>query len=156
MTRPKVVAKTELGAKRTCANCGTKFYDLKRSPIVCPKCEAVYQQPVERASRAPAAAKVKPVAPEESVIKEVPVEEGLVKEAPVKESPELVSLEEAEQEQAPAKRTAETSEEDDFEIEAAPLDDDADDPFLTDDEDENEDDVTGLIGGSIAPDTDET
>jgi len=34
------VAKPEWGTKRTCLTCGTKFYDLKRSPIVCPKCSA--------------------------------------------------------------------------------------------------------------------
>jgi hypothetical protein len=28
--------------KRRCASCDTAFYDLKRVPIVCPKCGAVY------------------------------------------------------------------------------------------------------------------
>lgn len=27
-----------LGLKRTCLSCGAKFYDLEKSPIVCPKC----------------------------------------------------------------------------------------------------------------------
>jgi len=35
------VTKPELGTKRQCENCGTRFYDLKRQPITCPKCEAV-------------------------------------------------------------------------------------------------------------------
>ena len=26
------------GVKRRCASCDTAFYDLNRSPIVCPKC----------------------------------------------------------------------------------------------------------------------
>jgi hypothetical protein len=30
--------KAEWGVKRTCLGCGARFYDLKRSPIVCPKC----------------------------------------------------------------------------------------------------------------------
>lgn len=30
----------ELGSKHTCFRCGTKFYDLKRSPVFCPKCHA--------------------------------------------------------------------------------------------------------------------
>jgi len=34
------VANPEWGAKRICQNCGTKFYDLERVPIVCPKCRA--------------------------------------------------------------------------------------------------------------------
>ena len=35
------MAKPEWGVKRTCTSCGTRFYDLRRDPIVCPKCEAV-------------------------------------------------------------------------------------------------------------------
>jgi len=30
--------KTERGTKRACLNCGTRFYDLMRTPPVCPKC----------------------------------------------------------------------------------------------------------------------
>jgi uncharacterized protein (TIGR02300 family) len=37
------VTKPELGTKRLCANCGVKFFDLNRSPIRCPKCDAVLQ-----------------------------------------------------------------------------------------------------------------
>ena len=32
--------KPEWGAKHICQSCGTKFYDLLRSPIVCPRCGA--------------------------------------------------------------------------------------------------------------------
>ncbi len=32
--------KTEWGVKRLCLSCGARFYDLRRSPIVCPKCGA--------------------------------------------------------------------------------------------------------------------
>jgi uncharacterized protein (TIGR02300 family) len=32
------VVKAELGAKRTCPSCATRFYDLLKHPIVCPKC----------------------------------------------------------------------------------------------------------------------
>jgi uncharacterized protein (TIGR02300 family) len=35
------VTKPELGTKRSCAQCGAKFYDLHQSPITCPKCGAV-------------------------------------------------------------------------------------------------------------------
>ncbi len=42
--------KSEWGVKRTCLGCGARFYDLKRTPIVCPKCGdeldiAVQQKP---------------------------------------------------------------------------------------------------------------
>jgi len=36
------VAKPEWGIKRECQGCGAHFYDLKRSPIVCPKCDAPF------------------------------------------------------------------------------------------------------------------
>lgn len=32
------MAKPELGTKRVCVACGAKFYDLTKSPAVCPKC----------------------------------------------------------------------------------------------------------------------
>lgn len=43
------MAKPEWGAKRTCHNCGARFYDLCREPIVCPVCSTVYD--VERQPR---------------------------------------------------------------------------------------------------------
>jgi len=30
------------GLKRTCQSCGTRFYDLEKSPIICPKCQAEF------------------------------------------------------------------------------------------------------------------
>lgn len=32
------MAKPEWGAKRICHNCGARYYDLQRDPIICPKC----------------------------------------------------------------------------------------------------------------------
>ena len=32
------MAKPEWGRKRTCQVCGKKFYDLNKSPIICPSC----------------------------------------------------------------------------------------------------------------------
>ncbi|HEY8289099.1 MAG TPA: TIGR02300 family protein [Acetobacteraceae bacterium] len=40
------MAKPELGTKRVCVACGTRFYDLTRTPAVCPKCGT--EQPVEQ------------------------------------------------------------------------------------------------------------
>ena len=41
--------KAQRGTKRTCQNteCGSRFYDLDRNPIVCPICQTVYQLNVE-------------------------------------------------------------------------------------------------------------
>jgi uncharacterized protein (TIGR02300 family) len=40
------MAKPEMGLKRVCVACGTKFYDLTRQPAVCPKCAT--EQPAEQ------------------------------------------------------------------------------------------------------------
>ncbi len=120
------MAKPELGAKRQCQNCGAKFFDLNKDPIVCPKCGATFQGAAARAERAPA--------------KEEYEEEELAQPAGV----ELVSLDEVE---AGEEKAAEPVLEDiDVEDETAP-----DDAFL-EEEEEDEDDVTNLIGGDIAPD----
>ncbi|MGB0570809.1 MAG: TIGR02300 family protein [Alphaproteobacteria bacterium] len=36
------MAKPEWGVKRTCLACGARFYDMQKSPIVCPSCEAEF------------------------------------------------------------------------------------------------------------------
>ncbi len=40
------MAKPELGSKRVCVSCSTRFYDLGKSPAVCPKCAT--EQPAEQ------------------------------------------------------------------------------------------------------------
>ena len=40
------MAKPELGMKRVCVACSTRFYDLQKSPAVCPKCGT--EQPIEQ------------------------------------------------------------------------------------------------------------
>lgn len=37
------MVKLEWGTKRCCQSCSARFYDLQRSPIICPKCAAVYE-----------------------------------------------------------------------------------------------------------------
>lgn len=39
------MAKPELGTKRVCVSCGAKFYDLMKTPAICPKCGT--EQPAE-------------------------------------------------------------------------------------------------------------
>ena len=36
------MAKPEWGIKRTCQVCGKKFYDLNKSPVICPSCGAEF------------------------------------------------------------------------------------------------------------------
>jgi uncharacterized protein (TIGR02300 family) len=120
------VAKPELGSKRQCQNCGAKFFDLNRDPIICPKCGTVFQGATARALR-----------PE--------IKEDEEEDAPPPPPVEVVSLEEAE---APEEKTPVAVAEEDIEVEA---DDGAEDTFL-EEEEEGDDDVTGLIDGDIAGD----
>lgn len=39
-------ARPERGNKHTCLSCEARFYDLGRSPIICPKCGTEYIEPV--------------------------------------------------------------------------------------------------------------
>ncbi len=38
--------KPELGEKHTCVSCGARFFDLNKTPAVCPKCAT--EQPAEQ------------------------------------------------------------------------------------------------------------
>src|SRR6516162_5792730 len=38
----RMVAKLEWGTKRICPSCGTRYYDLMREPVVCPKCDTPF------------------------------------------------------------------------------------------------------------------
>jgi uncharacterized protein (TIGR02300 family) len=52
------VARATWGAKRTCPTCSARFYDLGRTPIVCPKCGGTFEPEAftkSRRSRASAA-----------------------------------------------------------------------------------------------------
>ncbi|ACK49588.1 conserved hypothetical protein [Methylocella silvestris BL2] len=100
------MAKPELGNKRQCQNCGTRFFDLNKNPIVCPKCGTVFQgAPLSRAAQRAAAA------------------DDDEEAAPA----ELVSLEEVDAEADADKLVVAVDE--DVEIEVA------DDPFLEEEED---------------------
>lgn len=50
------MAKPELGLKRVCVSCGTKFYDMARTPATCPKCAT--EQPAEQPRLRRAAANI--------------------------------------------------------------------------------------------------
>jgi uncharacterized protein (TIGR02300 family) len=91
---PPDVAKPDLGTKRLCSGCGAKFYDLNKTPIVCPKCETVFV-PVVATTRARPEA-VKAAAP-------VPAAETVVPETA---EAEFVSLDDAEAEQQGKKPAA--------------------------------------------------
>jgi len=123
------VAKPELGTKRLCGNCGAKFYDLNKDPIVCPKCATVMALAAVTARARPEVAR----AAEEEVV------------APETADAEFVSLEEADAE-AQGKKTAEgeviEGAEDDVELE----DEGMDDATFIEEQEEGDEDVTDIIG----------
>ena len=127
------MSKPAWGTKRVCPSCGARFYDLSRTPITCPVCQAVYQvtpPPSRRGERA------QPVEVRKVVEPEV--------EAPALETPDIIGLEEAEE--GGAEAAIEEDEEivdlgdDAAEIPAAAADDD--NAFL---EEEGEADVSGIV-----------
>ena len=65
------MTKPEWGTKRTCQSCSAHFYDLRKDPIVCPKCGATYDPEAILKSRRRAPEKV--VAPVKPVkVAEIP------------------------------------------------------------------------------------
>ena len=127
------MAKPELGTKRLCAECGAKFYDLNKDPIVCPKCSTVFVvAPIPTRGRPePVAAPVRAAAP---------AEEAVVPETP---EAEFVSLEDADAEAQGAKVPALEGEAEEEEVE---LDETLDDAALIEEQEEGDADVTDIIG----------
>jgi uncharacterized protein (TIGR02300 family) len=119
------VAKPELGAKHQCQNCGAKFFDLNKDPIVCPKCGTAFQG---------SSARVRPAPKPDEEESELAAPAGV----------DIVSLDEVEAgEEKAVEPVVDDIEED---AEDAP-----DDPFL-EEEEEDDDDVSNLIDGDIATD----
>lgn len=121
-----MASKQARGTKRTCQNseCGSRFYDLDRDPIVCPICGSKYQiasSPMAIAAPAEKARKPKKAEFEPSA-------------APVEDA------EEVETEEALAEAATEGEEE--------PAAAEADETFL--EEEEESGDVSTIIGGPVA------
>jgi uncharacterized protein (TIGR02300 family) len=127
------VAKPELGTKRICGGCGAKFYDLNHDPISCPKCGTVYEVATVMTRGRPEQARA--VAEPEAEVPE-PVEA------------EFVSLEEADAEAQGGAKEPIAGADEDVEVDDESLDDAA---FLVPEEDEDED-VSNIIGGEIEDD----
>jgi uncharacterized protein (TIGR02300 family) len=129
------MSKPARGTKRVCASCGARFYDLSRTPITCPVCQAVYQIPPPPSRRGERAQPVE--------VRKVVIEPEV--EAQVLETPEIISLEEVEE--AGAEPAIEEDEEIVDLVDDAPVIPAADDEnaFL-EEEEEGEADVSGIVG----------
>ncbi len=141
------MAKAELGTKRLCANCGAKFYDLNKDPIHCPKCGTVHVvAPVVTRARPEPAPPVAPRPPAAAPVEEVAVPEPA--------EVETVSLEEADAE-AQGTKKPEAAVEPGAEEEEVEIDEPLDDSTFIEEQEEEDADVTDIIGGDI-PDEEES
>ena len=140
------MAKAELGTKRICPETGRKFYDLNKNPVISPYTGKIVpvETPVSRARPEPAQPVAAPT-PRPAAVVPAPVEEEVL--VPEPQEAETVSLEEAEAEVQGAKGPVETTEPDiEEEVE---LDETLDDAAFIEEQEEEDADVTDIIGGDI-------
>ncbi|MGB8901582.1 MAG: TIGR02300 family protein [Methylocella sp.] len=60
------MAKPDWGSKRICPSCGTRYYDLLRKPVICPKCSTPFDPEAFLKSR-----RARPVAPVEKELEPI-------------------------------------------------------------------------------------
>ncbi len=128
------MAKPELGTKRVCPDTGRKFYDLNKDPVISPYTGKIVPVEAPARSRPEAAPAARPAAPAEEVA------------APEVADAEFVSLEEADAE-AQGKKPAEAVEPD--VEEDVEMDESLDDAAFIEEQEEEDADVTDIIGGDI-------
>lgn len=121
------MARPDLGTKRLCPNCGAKYYDLNRDPIICPKCNASFVTGM-------IAATAREVEDDDD---ELETDEGI----------ELVPLEDADE--TDSDETTELPDDDGDEV---PVESD-DDALIDDDDDDDE--VSDVVRGTDDGDEDE-
>lgn len=139
------MAKAELGTKRVCPDTGRKFYDLNKDPVISPYTGKIVpvETPVARARPEQAPPPAAAVRPAPAAVPP-PTEEVAV---PEPQETETVSLEEADAEAQGAKGPVETSEPDiEEEVE---MDETLDDSTFIEEQEEEDADVTDIIGGDI-------
>jgi len=113
------VANPKWGTKRICQSCGAKFYDLQKSPIVCPSCGTEFDP------------------------------EALLKSRRPRSAPKAEPAKAKKPKPAPAEAASDGEAGGDFEIEddeaEAPVGDGDDDDFIEDTEDLGEDDMADVV-----------
>src|SRR3954463_7512772 len=97
-----IVAKPEWGTKRICPSCGTRYYDLMRDPVVCPKCSTPFDPGAFLKAR-----RARPAAPVERELEPVGAEDI----DPDAEAEETETVEEEEEEGVPLEEAEEEEEE---------------------------------------------
>lgn len=107
--RVAALSKSDWGTKRICHNCGTRYYDLNKDPVVCPKCSVEFDPEaflksrrtrsamVEELQAKPKTAKVKKAAEKEEEVDEEEVEVEAKAEAEVEDEIEEEAEDEVEE-----------------------------------------------------------
>jgi uncharacterized protein (TIGR02300 family) len=135
------LANPELGSKQVCPNCQAKFYDLTRRPAHCPKCDTEFDPDEAVRNRR---VRARSAAPEPEAEDEDEEEEVVTPELDeVIDDPVLAADDDEDAEPAPAVSEDLGEFTDEEEVE-----DDADVPFLEEDEDDefDETEIEGLPG----------
>jgi uncharacterized protein (TIGR02300 family) len=89
------LAKPEWGTKRICPSCGTRYYDLLREQVICPKCSTPYDPEAFLKAR-----RSRPVAPVEKELAPVGDDVELeTEDAETVEDEEAVPLADADEEE---------------------------------------------------------
>lgn len=164
------MAKPELGLKRVCPSCASRFYDLTKRPIVCPKCAFSFEPEMlvkQRRTRVPEPAVVKQEVPAADVEADDTDEERdeetaeaedeeEAAEPTIEEAPLVAGTDGDEEEEEEAEPTATgisvsegaPDEAEDFEDADVEGDEEEDDGLL-EEVGEDEDDVSGIIDTDI-------
>lgn len=159
------LVKADLGIKRVCPQCATRFYDLQKRPIECPKCqftfepESLYKQRRTRQPEAVASVVATNENEDEDENEENEEAEGdEIVEAVPDEAPLVVSddedevVEEEPEPESAGMSVVDADEDGDIaDIEVEDDEDDEDDALLEEVE-EDEDDVTDIIDADIEKD----
>ncbi|MGZ3411902.1 MAG: TIGR02300 family protein [Xanthobacteraceae bacterium] len=132
------MAKANLGTKRICPTTGRKFYDLNKDPVISPYTGEVVPIIVATTRARPGdAARAAAAAAREAEVEKVEPQEA-----------ELISLEEADAEAQGKKIAGDVEAIEDVEADEAIDDGDEDETFIEEQEEEDTD-VTEIIGGDI-------
>ncbi|MGE0743269.1 MAG: TIGR02300 family protein [Hyphomonadaceae bacterium] len=152
------MARTDLGDKQVCPNCGAKFYDLRRRPAVCPKCTTAFDPSEEgvrvRRGRSRVSAN-DPAYEDDEELADAKAKSGDDEDEEAEETTEIdaeadaepLSTEDEEDDAAPASgdEIPEGFSEDDGDLGDDAADDDSV-PLLEDEEEFNEDEIGDLPG----------
>lgn len=114
------------GLKRICMNCGMRFYDLDKSPIICPSCDTKFTGEEKTKARRGRASATPEVPVKEAVIKPVEEDEDDVED--IDADDDIVALDDDD-----------ANDDDNKDDKTLTIDSDPDD--LDDPEDEPEDDL---------------